>query len=128
MIKGLMYLEIGGEQKGLQFGMYSLKILTEKRGISINDLGELAVGFEDDFIKGVDLIVDMLYAGMTNYNLVNGKNENVNYYQLYNDFISIDKDDLPKVIEAFTSTLNLGDAVANSNNEMDKAPADSKKK
>jgi len=128
MIKGLMFLEIGGEQKGLQFGMYSLKILTEKRGISINDLGELAVGFEDDFIKGVDLIVDLLYAGMTNYNLVNGKNENVNYYQLYNDFISIDKDDLPKVIEAFTSTLNLGDAVANSNNEMDKAPADSKKK
>jgi len=127
MIKGLMYLEIGGEQIGLQFGMYALKVLTEKRGVSINDLNEIFIGIEEDLIKGMDLIIDLIYAGMTNYNLVNGKSENVNYYQLYNDFPKIDTNDIPKIIEAFTSTLNIGGAVEKSNNDMDK-PADSKKK
>lgn len=122
-----MYLEIGGEQIGLQFGMYALKVLTEKRGVSINDLNEIFIGIEEDLIKGMDLIIDLIYAGMTNYNLVNGKSENVNYYQLYNDFPKIDTNDIPKIIEAFTSTLNIGGAVEKSNNDMDK-PADSKKK
>jgi len=127
MIKGLMYLEIGGEQKGLQFGMYALKVLTEKRGVSINDLNEIFIGIEEDLIKGMDLIIDLIYAGMTNYNLVNSKSDYVNYYQLYNDFPKIDTNDIPKIIEAFTSTLNIGGAVEKSNNDMDK-PADSKKK
>ena len=128
MIKGLMFLEIGGEQKGLQFGMYALKVLTEKRGVSINDLNEIFTGIEEDLIKGVDLIIDLIFAGITNYNLVNSKSDNVNYYQLYNDFSTIDKNDLAKIVEAFTSTLNVGGAVDKSNNEMDKAPSDSKKK
>jgi hypothetical protein len=126
-MKGLLYLKINEEKKGLQFGMYAIKLLTEKRGISLNEIGDLFNGIEENPIKSFDLMVDLVFAGISNYNLINGVNEELNYFKLYNDFGSVDKDQYEAIFKAFLETQISGKALA-SNNEMDKAPKDVAKK
>jgi len=127
MIKGLMFLDINGEQKGVQFGMYAIKLLTEKRGISLNEIGDLFVDLDTDASKAFDLLVDLLFAGMSNYNLVNDIKENINYYKLYNDFGTVDNSKYEEIFKCFISTQIAGKSLAESNNDMDKAPKNSKK-
>ena len=126
-MKGLLYLKINEEKKGLQFGMYAIKLLTEKRGISLNEIGDLFNGIEENPIKSFDLMVDLVFAGISNYNLINGVNAELNYFKLYNDFGSVDKDQYEAIFKAFLETQISGKALA-SNNEMDKAPKDVAKK
>lgn len=128
MIKGLMFIELNGVKKGVQFGMYAIKLLTEKRGISLNDIGELFQGIDDDASKAFDLLVDLLYAGISNYNLINDIKEDINYYKLYNDFGSVEKDKYEEIFKAFIDTQIAGKSLSESNNEMDKAPKNAKKK
>lgn len=128
MIKGLMFLEIGGEKVGVQFGMYAIKLLTEKRGISLNDLGELFIGIDEDSVKAFDLLVDLLFAGISNYNLINDIKGEVNYFKLYNDFGSIEQTQYEAIFKAFLETQIGGKSMSESNHDMDKAPTDSKKK
>lgn len=126
-MKGLLYLELNGEKKGLQFGMYAIKLLTEKRCISLNEIGDLFNGVDEDPIKSFDLMVDLVFAGISNYNLINDINEDLNYFKLYNDFGGVDKDQYESIFKAFLETQISGKALA-SNNELDKAPKDAKKK
>lgn len=126
-MKGLLELEIGGKKTHAQFGMYSIKLLTEKRGITLNDLGELFVGVDTDPVKSIDLMVDLLYAGISNYNLINGDNTQVNYFKLYQDFGDVDKSEYEKIFKAFLETQISGQALSQSNDEMDQE-VDSKKK
>ncbi|MEJ5962820.1 hypothetical protein [Pedobacter immunditicola] len=124
-MKGFLQIEINKEKKGVQFGMYAIKLLTEKRGITLNEIGELFEGVDQDPIKAFDLLVDLLYAGISNYNLINDINEVVNYYKLYQDFGGVDKDNYDKIFKAFLETQISGKSL--SNDEMDKAPKDKKK-
>lgn len=126
-MKGLLTIELNGKKTNAQFGMYAIKLLTEKRGITLNDLSELFVGVDTDPVKSFDLMVDLLYAGISNYNLIHDVNEPVNYFKLYNDFGSVDKSEYEKIFKAFLETQISGQALASSNNEMDKE-VDSKKK
>jgi hypothetical protein len=126
-MKGLLQIEIGGNKVNAQFGMYSIKLLTEKRDITMNDLGELFTGIEENPVLAFDLLVDLLYAGISNYNLINGINEPVNYFKLYNDFGSIDKSQYDSIFKAFLETQISGQALNHSNDEMDKEPTDKKK-
>ncbi|RZK25965.1 MAG: hypothetical protein EOO43_04150 [Flavobacterium sp.] len=126
-MKGLLYLELNGEKKGLQFGMYAIKLLTEKRGISLNEIGDLFNGIDEDPIKSFDLMVDLVFAGISNYNLINDIKEELNYFRLYNDFGSVDKDQYESIFKAFLETQISGKALA-SNNDLDKAPKDVAKK
>jgi|GEM_PF-1128008 len=128
MQKGLMFLELNGDRIGVQFGMYSIKLLTEKRGITLNDLGELFQGIDQDPVKAFDLLVDLLYAGISNYNLINNIVGEVNYFKLYNDFGQIEKEQYEGIFKAFLETQINGKALSQSNNDMDKAPKNSKKK
>jgi hypothetical protein len=128
MIKGLIFLDINDERIGVQFGMYAIKLLTEKRGISLNELGELFIGIDEDPVKGFDLLVDLLYAGISNYNLVNNIKGEVNYFKLYNDFGGIEKEQYEAIFKAFLETQISGKSLNQSNNDMDKPPKDSKKK
>jgi len=126
-MKGLLYLELNGEKKGLQFGMYAIKLLTEKRGISLNEIGGLFEGVDEDPIKSFDLMVDLVFAGISNYNLINDIKEELNYFRLYNDFGGVDKDQYESIFKAFLETQISGKALA-SNNDLDKAPKDVAKK
>ena len=123
-----MFLELNGDRIGVQFGMYSIKLLTEKRGITLNDLGELFQGIDQDPVKAFDLLVDLLYAGISNYNLINNIVGEVNYFKLYNDFGQIEKEQYEGIFKAFLETQINGKALSQSNNDMDKAPKNSKKK
>lgn len=123
-----MFLDLNGDRIGVQFGMYSIKLLTEKRGITLNDLGELFQGIDEDPVKAFDLLVDLLYAGISNYKLVNNIIGEVNYFKLYNDFGQIEKEQYEGIFKAFLETQISGKALSQSNNDMDKAPKDSKKK
>ena len=126
-MKGLLQLELAGKKVNAQFGMYSIKLLTEKRDITMNDLGELFTGIEENPVLAFDLLVDLLHAGISNYNLINGINEPVNYFKLYNDFGSIDKSQYDSIFKAFLETQISGQALNHSNDEMDKEPTDKKK-
>ncbi|MBE9598739.1 hypothetical protein [Pedobacter sp. MC2016-24] len=126
-MKGLLTIDLAGKKTNAQFGMYAIKLLTEKRGITLNDLSELFTGVDTDPVKSFDLMVDLLYAGISNYNLINGNNEQVNYFKLYNDFGSVDKSEYEKIFKAFLETQISGQAVSQSNDEMDKEPTDKKK-
>lgn len=126
-MKGLLQIELNGKKVNAQFGMYSIKLLTEKRGITLNDLGELFVGVDQDPVKSFDLMVDLLYAGFSNYNLINDISEPVNYFKLYNDFGSVDQSEYSKIFSAFLETQISGKALSASNDEMDKEPTDKKK-
>jgi len=128
MIKGLMHIEINGEKVGVQFGMYAIKLLTEKRGISLNDLGEMFIGIDEDPIKAFDLLVDLLYAGISNYNLINDIKSEVNYVKLYNAFGDVEQPEYEAIFKAFLETQISGKSLSASNNDMDKSPKDSKKK
>lgn len=126
-MKGLLEINIGGKKEIAQFGMYAIKLLTEKRGITLNDLGELFTGVDTDPVKSFDLLVDLLYAGISNYKLINGNNEPVNYFKLYNDFGSVDKSEYEKIFKSFLETQISGQALSASTDDMDKEPADKKK-
>lgn len=127
-MKGLLNLEVGDVKVTAQFGMYAIKLLTEKRNISMNEIGDLFNGVDDDAIKAFDLMVDLLYAGISNYNLVNEIDEKVNYHKLYNSFGSVDPSKYKLIFDAFLETQISGKAL-NSNDSMDKeVKPDSKKK
>ncbi|WP_316817281.1 hypothetical protein [Pedobacter nyackensis] len=126
-MKGLLEINIGGKKENAQFGMYAIKLLTEKRGITLNDLSELFTGVDTDPVKSFDLMVDLLWAGISNYNLINGDNSQVNYYKLYNDFGDVDKSEYEKIFKAFLETQISGQALSASTDEMDKEPEDKKK-
>jgi hypothetical protein len=126
-MKGLLTIELAGKKVNAQFGMFSIKLLTEKRGITLNDLGELFNGIEDNPVAAFDLLVDLLHAGISNYNLINGLNEPVNYYKLYNEFGSVDKSQYDSIFKAFLETQISGQTLNQSNDEMDKEPTDKKK-
>jgi len=127
-MKGLLHIDINGKKIIAFFGMYAIKLLTEKRKITMNDLGELFAGVEDDAIKAFDLMVDLLFAGIQNHNLVNDINEEVNYHKLYNDFGSVDQVKYKDIFEAFLETQINGKSLAGSNDEMDQEIKPSKKK
>lgn len=124
-MKGFLQIDLNGQKTGVQFGMYAIKLLTEKRGITLNEIGDLFQGVDEDPIKAFDLLVDLLYAGISNYNLINDINEQVNYFKLYQEFGSVDKDVYDKIFKAFLETQISGKSL--SNNELDKAPKDKKK-
>ena len=124
-MKGYIQIDLNGQKTGVQFGMYAIKLLTEKRGITLNEIGDLFIGVDEDPIKAFDLLVDLLYAGISNYNLINDINEQVNYFKLYQEFGSVDKDVYDKIFKAFLETQISGKSL--SNNELDKAPKDKKK-
>jgi hypothetical protein len=124
-MKGYIQIDLNATKTGVQFGMYAIKLLTEKRGITLNEIGDLFIGVDEDPIKAFDLLVDLLYAGISNYNLINDVHEVVNYFKLYQEFGSVDKDVYDKIFKAFLETQISGKSV--SNNEMDKAPKDKKK-
>lgn len=126
-MKGLLQIDLGGKKTNAQFGMYAIKLLTEKRGITLNDLGELFVGVDTDPVKSFDLMVDLLYAGIGNYNLIHDINEVVNYFKLYQDFGDVDKSEYERIFKAFLETQISGQALAASNDELDKEPEDKKK-
>lgn len=127
-MKGLLNLEIDGTKVVAQFGMYAIKLLTEKRNISMNEIGDLFNGVDDDAIKATDLMVDLLYAGISNYNLINEIDEKVNYYDLYNSFGTVDASKYKLIFDAFLETQISGKAL-NSNDGLDKeVKPDSKKK
>ena len=124
-MKGYIQIDLNATKTGVQFGMYAIKLLTEKRGITLNEIGDLFIGVDEDPIKAFDLLVDLLYAGISNYNLINDVHEVVNYFKLYQEFGSVDKDVYDKIFKAFLETQISGKSL--SNNEMDKAPKDKKK-
>lgn len=124
-MKGFIQIDLNGTKTGVQFGMYAIKLLTEKRGITLNEIGDLFIGVDEDPIKAFDLLVDLLYAGISNYNLINDIHEVVNYFKLYQEFGSVDKDVYDKIFKAFLETQISGKSL--SNNELDKAPKDKKK-
>jgi hypothetical protein len=124
-MKGFLQIDLNGQKTGVQFGMYAIKLLTEKRGITLNEIGDLFQGVDTDPIKAFDLLVDLLYAGISNYMLINDVHEQVNYFKLYQEFGSVDKDVYDKIFKAFLETQISGKSL--SNNEMDKAPKDKKK-
>lgn len=124
-MKGYIQIDLNGTKIGVQFGMYAIKLLTEKRGITLNEIGDLFQGVDEDPIKAFDLLVDLLYAGMSNYMLINDVHEQVNYFKLYQEFGSVDKDVYDKIFKAFLETQISGKSL--SNNELDKAPKDKKK-
>lgn len=127
-MKGLLTIEIAGKKVQALFGMYSIKLLTEKREITLNDLGDLFTGVEDNPVVAFDLLVDLLHAGISNYNLVHDINETPNYFKLYNDFGSIDKSQYDSIFKAFLETQISGQSLAaNSNDELDQEPTDKKK-
>ncbi|SDJ96325.1 hypothetical protein SAMN04487898_105164 [Pedobacter sp. ok626] len=126
-MKGLLTIPLGGVKTNVQFGMYAIKLLTEKRGITLNDLGELFTGVDTDPLKSFDLMVDLLWAGISNYNLINGDSTQVNYFKLYQDFGSVDKSEYEKIFKGFLETQISGQALSASNDEMDKEPTDKKK-
>ena len=126
-MKGLLQIEINGTTENAQFGMYAIKLLTEKRGITLNDLGLLFEGVDQDPIKSFDLMVDLLWAGISNYKLINGINEEVKYHKLYHDFGSVDQSEYSRIFNAFLETQIAGKALNDSNNKMDQAPEDKKK-
>jgi hypothetical protein len=126
-MKGLLEIEIAGKKTSAQFGMYAIKLLTEKRGITLNDLSELFTGVDTDPVKSFDLMVDLLYAGISNFNLIHGDHEVVNYFMLYQNFGSVDKSEYEKIFKAFLETQISGQALSASNDEMDKEPTDKKK-
>lgn len=124
-MKGFIQIDLGGKKTGVQFGMYAIKLLTEKRGITLNEIGDLFIGVDEDPIKAFDLLVDLLHAGISNYNLINDVHEVVNYFKLYQEFGGVDKDVYDKIFKAFLETQISGKSL--SNDEMDKAPKDKKK-
>lgn len=126
-MKGLIEIPLAGKKTHVQFGMYSIKLLTEKRGITLNDLGELFVGVDTDAVKSFDLMVDLLWAGISNYNLINGDSTQVNYFKLYNDFGSVDKSEYEKIFKGFLETQISGQALSASTDELDAEPKDKKK-
>lgn len=126
-MKGLLTIDLNGKKTNAQFGMYAIKLLCEKRGITLNDLGELFVGVDTDPVKSVDLMVDLLYAGISNYNLIHDNHEVVNYFMLYQNFGDVDKSEYEKIFKAFLETQISGQALSQSNDEMDKEPEDKKK-
>lgn len=127
-MKGLLKIEIAGKKVQALFGMFSIKLLTEKRGITLNDLGDLFTGIEENPVLAFDLLVDLLHAGISNYNLVHDINETPNYFKLYNDFGSIDKSQYDLIFKAFLETQISGQSLAaNSNDELDQEPVDKKK-
>jgi hypothetical protein len=124
-MKGFLQIDLNGQKTGVQFGMYAIKLLTEKRSITLNEIGDLFQDVDTDPIKAFDLLVDLLYAGISNYNLINDVHEVVNYFKLYQEFGSVDKDVYDKIFKAFLETQISGKSL--SNNELDKAPKDKKK-
>ena len=124
-MKGYIQIDLGGQKTGVQFGMYAIKLLTEKRGITLNEIGDLFQDVDTDPIKAFDLLVDLLHAGISNYNLIHDINEQVNYFKLYQEFGGVDKDMYDKIFKAFLETQISGKSL--SNNELDKAPKDKKK-
>lgn len=129
-MKGLLEnLEVGGEKVTAQFGMFAIKLLTEKRNISMNEIGDLFNGVDDDAIKAFDLMVDLLWAGISNYNLIHEIDEKVNYHKLYNSFGSVDPSKYKSIFDAFLETQISGKALNSSNDKLDKeAKPDPKKK
>jgi len=122
-MKGVLEnFDIQGKKITAFFGMYAIKLLTEKRNITMNDLGELFNGVDDDAIKAFDLMVDLLYCGIQNHNLVNGITESVNYHLLYNDFGSVDQAKYKDIFDAFLETQINGKAL-NSSVEKDEPEA-----
>lgn len=126
-MKGLLTIELAGKKENAQFGMYAIKLLTEKRGITLNDLSELFTGVDTDPVKSFDLMVDLLFAGISNFRLINGNNEPINYFKLYNDFGYVDKSEYEKIFKAFLETQISGQSLSASTDDMDKEPADKKK-
>lgn len=124
-MKGYIQIDLAGQKTGVQFGMYAIKLLTEKRGITLNQIGDLFVGVDENPILAFDLLVDLLYAGISNYNLINEISDNVNYFKIYQAFGSVDKNEYEKIFKAFLETQISGKSL--SNNELDKAPKDKKK-
>ena len=127
-MKGLLELNINGKKILALFGMYAIKLLTERRKITMSDLGALFDGVEDDAIKAFDLMVDLLWSGIKNHNLVNGIKEDVNYHALYQDFGSVDQSAYKEIFDKFLETQISGKTLGQSNDEMDKEIKPSKKK
>jgi hypothetical protein len=127
-MKGLVFLNIGDKERGIQFGMYSLKLLCERRDVTLSDIGELFKGIDEDPIKSFDLLVDLIYSGMMNFNLINDITENLNYYKVYDWFGAVPQSEYDKIFKAFMETQISGKAMMASNDELDKAPSTSKKK
>lgn len=127
-MKGLVFLTLGEKERGIQFGMYSLKLLCERRKITLSDIGELFADIDKDPIKSFDLLVDLIYAGIQNYNLINDISEPLNYYKVYDWFGAVEQDQYDKIFKAFMETQISGKAIMESNDELDKAPDTTKKK
>jgi len=128
-MKGQLKLDIGGKTILGQFGMYAIKLLTEKRGISMNDLGQLFDGVESDMIKAIDLLVDLVWSAIKNHNLINDIDEDVNYHKLYNDFGQVDESKYKEIFDKFLETQISGKTLnATSTDEADKEAKTSAKK
>ncbi|RAJ25003.1 hypothetical protein [Pedobacter cryoconitis] len=128
-MKGLLNIEVNGQKIIALFGMFAIKLLTEKRKITMNEIGDLFNGVEDDAIKAFDLMVDLLWSGIMNHNLVNGIEEAVNYHKLYNDFGSVPETKYKDIFDKFLETQISGKALSGSNDDMDKeATTPAKKK
>ena len=127
-MKGLLNIEIAGKKMIALFGMYAIKLLTEKRNITMSDLGQLFADIEDDAIKAFDLMVDLLWSGIQNHNLVNDIKEDVNYHKLYQDFGTVHQDEYKNIFDKFLETQISGKTLGSSNDVMDKPATVSKKK
>lgn len=127
-MKGLLELEVAGNKVTALFGMFSIKLLTERRKITMGDLGELFDGVENDAIKAFDLMVDLLWSGVKNYNLVNNIDDEVNYHALYQNFGSVPETKYKEIFDKFLETQISGKTLGTSNDVMDKEATPSKKK
>jgi hypothetical protein len=125
-MEDLLKIEIGETKYTCKFGMYAIKLICDKRKISLTEFWELFVNLNEE-LAAYDVMVDLLYAGVKNYQLINGLDEDINYHQLYNDFGQVDDAKGLLILNAFGATTYKGKKLVESSEQLDQQP-DSKKK
>jgi hypothetical protein len=125
-MEDLLKIEIAGKLYTCKFGMYAIKLIVEKRNISLTEFFDL---FQDvEGIKGFDLLVDLIYAGAKNFQLINDKDEALNYYKLYDDFQTLHPDKSMDIMNAFMQTTINGKTLQSSLDELDQEVKESSSK